>query len=188
MKKTGPANISIGILGFASIAEGILALTAVYWLNHLDPDWWSVFLPNFSIVKSILFSMGIAVVCQFFGLAIYYFVPSYHRTVLEIMMPIFERMNLLSIAYLALLAGIGEEIFFRAFLQPLLGLFFTSIIFALLHCGLKRDLFAYGLFAFVVSLVLGYIFNYSGSLFIPIASHFFIDFLGGILLWQKMFH
>ena len=55
----------------------------------------------------------------------------------------------------ALGAGIGEEILFRGALQPVLGLWFTSIIFAIAH--IQYGFTPATILIFVISAVLGYI-------------------------------
>ena len=82
---------------------------------------------------------------------------------------------------LALASSVGEEIFFRGFLQPRLGLVATSVFFALAH-------FSYGSIAEVVvvlflSFALGFLFKRTGNLLAPIATHFtfnLINLLAGI--------
>jgi CAAX protease family protein len=64
----------------------------------------------------------------------------------------------------ALLAGFGEELFFRATLQPMMGLWLTSLLFALAHTGipLNRAKLAFASFIFVMGLLLGALFEQSG--------------------------
>jgi len=65
----------------------------------------------------------------------------------------------------ALLAGFGEELFFRAALQPLLGLWLTSLVFALAHTGVslfEPAKLAFASFVFVMGLLLGVLYEQSG--------------------------
>lgn len=64
----------------------------------------------------------------------------------------------------ALLAGFGEELFFRATLQPLLGLWLTSLLFALAHTGVSVNpaKLAFAAFVFVMGLWLGALYQQSG--------------------------
>jgi membrane protease YdiL (CAAX protease family) len=57
---------------------------------------------------------------------------------------------------LAIGAGIGEEILFRGALQPVLGIWFTSLLFAVVHVqyGLLNPA---TLVLFLLALILGYI-------------------------------
>lgn len=75
------------------------------------------------------------------------------------------KLNLLKIVFVSLCAGIGEELFFRAGLQPLLGLWPTSIIFVLIHGYLNPAnwrISVYGLFMVVVIAGMGYLYREIG--------------------------
>lgn len=74
-------------------------------------------------------------------------------------------------------AGIGEEVLFRAGLQPLMGIWPTSILFVALHgyIGPKNiKLSIYGLFLIIVSAGLGYLFKFVG-LYAAMVAHFIYD-------------
>jgi membrane protease YdiL (CAAX protease family) len=85
--------------------------------------------------------------------------------------------------WIALTAGFGEELLFRGALQPLLGVWFTSILFVVLHARAyrftsfsKRVLVqASGLL--VVSVTLGFIAKYAGLITAMIV-HAAIDIVG----------
>lgn len=64
----------------------------------------------------------------------------------------------------AVLAGFGEELFFRATLQPILGLWPTSLIFALAHTGIsfRPAKMAFAFFVFAMGLLLGTLYERSG--------------------------
>jgi hypothetical protein len=74
-------------------------------------------------------------------------------------------------------AGIGEEILFRAGLQPLIGIWPASILFVALHgyIGPKNiKLSIYGVFLIIVSAGLGYLFKFFG-LYSSVVAHFIYD-------------
>lgn len=77
--------------------------------------------------------------------------------------------------YLAVLSGFGEEIFFRAALQPWLGLWFTSIIFGLLHLSPGLKISSWTLWAAFSGLLLGWLFERTGSIWVPIYAHIFVN-------------
>lgn len=84
---------------------------------------------------------------------------------------------------LALGSGIGEEIFFRGYLQARIGLLASSTIFALAHVN-------YGsisevVVVFALSLALGAVYRASGNLLAPIAGHAtfnFVQLVAGMML------
>ena len=91
------------------------------------------------------------------------------------------RLNFFQLALIAALAGIGEELFFRGLLQlgmsgflnnVWLAVLITSLFFGLAHAVTLTYFF----FAFLASLYLGFLFEYTGNLIVPIAVHALYDF------------
>ena len=80
------------------------------------------------------------------------------------------------IIFLSFCAGFGEEMFFRAFLQPHTGIWLTSIIFVVLHGYLnpKRPIFFYGLFLIFDIAGMGWLFDNVGP-WTAVTAHFLID-------------
>jgi hypothetical protein len=81
--------------------------------------------------------------------------------------------------YISVCAGVGEEVFFRAALQPLLGIWVCSFVFVAIHLyfsfkSWKINLFGIALTLFIV--VLGWGFE-TFSLWHAIAGHFAYDFV-----------
>lgn len=86
------------------------------------------------------------------------------------------------IIHISLVAGITEEFLFRAAIQPLIGIWFTSLLFIGIHgyIRLKTPIhFFFTLFTFLLSMMLGYLFIYSG-IFAAMAAHAVYDM---IVLW-----
>lgn len=68
-------------------------------------------------------------------------------------------------ALVALFAGLSEELFFRATLQPMLGIWLTSVLFVLAHLGIGRfnhAKAAFGAFVFSMSVLLGFTYEQVG--------------------------
>lgn len=83
---------------------------------------------------------------------------------------------------LSLFAGAGEELLFRGALQPVLGIWLTSVIFVGIHGYFKFDSAGHLLFGgvmFGLSLLLGVLFEYVG-LASAMAAHAVYDM---IMLW-----
>jgi len=81
------------------------------------------------------------------------------------------------IVVLAFASSIGEEIFFRGALLPVIGLVASSAIFALLHIGPKARYLPWTIASFVVGLLFGQLFRWSGDLTGPVLAHFTVNFL-----------
>lgn len=85
--------------------------------------------------------------------------------------------RLVDIVFIAACAGIGEELLFRATIQPVLGIWLTALLFVALHGYLSIHnwpLTIYGIFMVFVAAGLGYLFREAGII-AAIAGHFAID-------------
>ncbi len=83
----------------------------------------------------------------------------------------------LHIFFYSICAGVGEEILFRAAIQPLIGIWPTAIIFVLLHGYINFNHFStslYGVFLIFVSAGFGYLDIFFG-IAAPITAHFMYD-------------
>lgn len=96
---------------------------------------------------------------------------------------------ILNLIFISLFAGIGEELFFRGILQrliirafknPWMGIVVTAAIFSAFHFQF------FGFFPrFLLGIVLGAIYWYSGSLWTSILAHFFYDGFIIVLTYLK---
>ena len=82
---------------------------------------------------------------------------------------------------LAATAAIGEEILFRGALQPIFGIFWTSIFFAILHT--QYTLTPAVLLIFGVSLAFGWVRQRYGTV-AAIVAHFVYNFIPFLLFWS----
>lgn len=81
------------------------------------------------------------------------------------------------IVYVSLVAGISEEILFRGAIQPVIGIWLTSILFIGVHGYIRMQSakhVLYSLFTFVLSCMLGGLFIYIG-LISAMTAHFIYD-------------
>jgi len=72
---------------------------------------------------------------------------------------------------LALVSGLGEELFFRGALQPAVGLWGASLLFGLAHFVPRRALAPWAVFAALVGFLLGGLYVATGSLIAPVVTH-----------------
>jgi MFS family permease len=86
---------------------------------------------------------------------------------------------ILNLIFIALMAGIGEELFFRGVLQrmfirwfrnPWVGILLTAVLFSAIHMQ-----FLGFIPRFLMGVLLGAIYWYSGSMWVTIAAHFVYD-------------
>lgn len=76
---------------------------------------------------------------------------------------------------LALASGIAEEMLFRGALQPVVGLFWASLIFGACHFLPRRELVAWSVYAVLMGLALGWLYEWTGQLLAPIAAHTLVN-------------
>jgi len=110
--------------------------------------------------------------------------------VLEQLGPMLAGQPLTGLAALAAVAGISEEVLFRGVIQPGLtrwlpagtALLVTSLLFGLVHFASRT----YVIFAALMGLYLGALFQLVGNLFPPIVAHATYDFVA--LVWVARRH
>lgn len=76
---------------------------------------------------------------------------------------------------LALASGIGEEMFFRGALQPVVGLFWASVLFGACHFLPRRELALWSLYAVAMGLAFGLLYEVTGQLAAPIVAHALVN-------------
>ena len=99
----------------------------------------------------------------------------------QAVLPFFAPLPWWGLALLALLAGAGEELLFRGFLQPVLsrplgaagGLLVASVLFGLVHWITPF----YALFAAILGVYLGALFLFTDSLLAAAVAHAVYDFV-----------
>ena len=111
------------------------------------------------------------------------------REMEENILPIFSSTKLIDLAFIAFFAGVGEELFFRGWMQTvlvektgvLIGILITSAIFGLLHYLST----AYAVYAFIMGIYLGVIYHVSGNLYIVMVIHAIYDFVALAYLFKR---
>jgi membrane protease YdiL (CAAX protease family) len=87
-----------------------------------------------------------------------------------------HELNSREIFTLAVASAIGEELFFRGALLPVVGVFPSSVLFALLHVRAQPRFLPWTAMSFILGLGMGAMFVHLGDLSGPIAAHFVINF------------
>ncbi|MGE0041201.1 MAG: lysostaphin resistance A-like protein [Vicinamibacterales bacterium] len=94
----------------------------------------------------------------------------------EVLVPLFGVGSVAGSVVIGTAAGVGEEWFFRGFLQPLVGWVGASVLFGAAHVGGRRFA-ALGVWAAVMGMVLGGLADWSGGLIAPMVAHGTYDVL-----------
>lgn len=104
----------------------------------------------------------------------------------EVIRPVFSTCSWLDLALISLLAGVGEELLFRAVIQgalgdwlgPWIGLLLASLLFGVVHWITPT----YALLAAVMGAYLGWAWLASGNLLVAIVAHAVYDWLALLIL------
>jgi membrane protease YdiL (CAAX protease family) len=108
----------------------------------------------------------------------------------RLVLSLFRGASLPELALVAVLAGIGEEMLFRGLIQtwltsalnPALAILITAALFGLAH-AISRS---YVAFAFLLGVVLGYLYYVTGSLAAVMVAHAVYDFVA-LTLGMRLF-
>jgi len=85
------------------------------------------------------------------------------------------------LALICLVVSVCEEVLFRAGIGGIIGPYWTSILFALIHVRYLQHWIMTGM-VFCISYGLGWMYEYTGTLWAPIVAHFLIDFVMGCII------
>jgi len=97
---------------------------------------------------------------------------------------LFSRISFPAVIAGGLLAGLGEETFFRGILQNEIGWIPAALLFALAHVGRGFNLFA--VWAIVEGLIFGWLYQLTGNLLVPMIAHGLHDAAG--MLFARYFY
>lgn len=89
------------------------------------------------------------------------------------------------VAVLALLSGVGEEVFFRGLLATLLGVVASSALFGLAHQLPGRSRWVWVAWATVAGLLFALVYRGTGSLVAPIVAHVLVNFVNLLQLRER---
>ena len=78
---------------------------------------------------------------------------------------------------LAAASALGEELFFRGALLPVVGLLPSSVLFALMHVRAQWRFLPWTIMSFIMGLAMGLMYMTIGDLSAPIVAHFTINLL-----------
>lgn len=144
------------------VSPCVLTVVAL-WL--LDETLWAEQIQAYSILSSLVYGVALALVSWLLLFVGVKNVPLFAAKTREMLAPIrqyLSGMESWQLVVVALMAGVSEELFFRALLQNytaqylpgLISILLVSIVFGLMHASSM----AYFIFAFVLSLIFGLVY------------------------------
>jgi membrane protease YdiL (CAAX protease family) len=97
-------------------------------------------------------------------------VSSVRRIYGDVLVPLFAPLGPRVAVFVGLSAGVGEELFFRGLLQPLVGVTLASLLFGLAHVA-GRGMVGFGIWATLMGAALGGLAVATGGLIAPMIAH-----------------
>lgn len=171
---------------FALAFETALAVVALALalLFGLQP-WLAIDFDTDALVLSILATAPMVVAVLALMQRRWNWVRTLRRIVEDHLLPLFHDAGPLAVFAVALMAGIGEELLFRGVIQaglegligPLTALAVASLLFGLAHALTT----AYFVLTCLMGLYLGWLYQATGNLLLPIMVHFLYDWV--VLAW-----
>ncbi len=158
------------------------AFGALIHHHFLSTTLFRVFFEGWPFWQQILLGLGFGIIASVVAWRIIQssILKDVRRFFIKLMKPFQFRIQ--DIFFISFCAGIGEELLFRASIQPIIGIWLTAIIFVMLHGYLSIrnwQLSIYGIFMVLVTVGFGYLFRYTG-IYSAIMAHAVIDIA---LLW-----
>ncbi|MGM0380907.1 MAG: CPBP family intramembrane glutamic endopeptidase [bacterium] len=176
-----PGDIANHITTSLIIFEGLIGLVGIAAGVWLEIPWADSFTYN---LRSLLIGAGAGLVMFLVHLLIMFpgkeKNPLYrwiYRPFARALLKPLKLLGLEDIFLVACISGIGEEIFFRGFLQWQFGIVPASIIFGIIHVWGKKAI-PYALYATAMGFYLGGLYIYTGNLWTPILAHLLNNLFG----------
>jgi len=171
-------------------AEGGLLVLGMILLRFSQLEAWTKFnISWWSTASALLLCLPMLTLLFFFDRSNWELMIRFRHEFDEKIIPIFANNKLPDLIVIALLAGVGEELFFRGWLQNFListieiwlGILIASAIFGLFHYLSGT----YAIYAGLTGLYLGVIYQVSGNLYIVMAIHALYDFIALVYLLRQ---
>lgn len=164
------------------LTQGLILLLASLLMWWKDISLWQLLKP-FPHAGATIVTYGI--LCAAFVLLVDVtltrFVPEHVTDDGGVNEKIFAGRPIWHIAVICLVVAICEELLFRGAIQYMIGAYWTSIVFAVIHVRYLRHWLMTSI-VFAISYALGWIYMQTGTIITPIIAHFAIDFVLGVYL------
>lgn len=154
----------------------VIAWAILWWQDRLNWDLWRI-----ESGTVWLWGIGTGIVIVGVDLILSRLFPRFMVDDGGINEKLFRNRPLWHILVMTSVIAICEELLFRGALQPVLGLFWTSVIFTLIHFRYLAQ-WMMTVVVFFISLALGALLLVTDSLIAPTVAHFVVDFTLGVLL------
>ncbi len=175
----------VSLLKLAVFFEGILAM--IFLIEKSLNKSFQFFLPG---LNEVLFALLLSQLLFVFNSILVR--ASFKREwgvfqdfITEMIYPLASQLGIFSALVVSLFAGVGEELFFRGFLQPKIGIISTSILFGLVHFLFNlRKYYLIACLYIVIGFLFGFVYELFDSLWAPVIFHCVYDF-SALLYFKK---
>ena len=131
-------------------------------------------------------SIGVATACGTVasGILLFRLVPALRKLSDELAPLLVDGARGRDLVLVSVASGVGEEVFFRGALQPVLGIVVASLLFGVLHLGPDRRYLIWTLWAIGAGFLFGFLYLWTGGLLAPITAHVLHN-AATLLLWRR---
>lgn len=181
-KQPGAAFVRVALIFY-----GLMAAAALIWIWLRTGEPLEPLIPNAARSRPIteaglfLSAFLLNMVFDLKGPEWWNSIQKFQHSLKEVLVPLTWPQILL----LSLSSAAAEELLFRGALQPVVGLIPASIIFALSHFPLKREMWIWPFYAFAMGLILGLLKLWGGDIWTAVLLHFGINFVSLSLLSRR---
>ena len=130
-------------------------------------------------------SVGVVVACGtvISGLVLYRLSPVLRKISGELAPHLVDGARKRDLVLVSVFSGMGEEVFFRGALQPVIGLVAASLLFGAVHIGPDRRYLVWTLWAAGAGFLFGALYLWTGGILAPVTAHVLHN-AATFLLWR----
>jgi CAAX protease family protein len=156
-------------------ALGAMAIGWAAWRGHANLYTYAPRHPLWMVASPLIgFAFGMAIV---FLSRLAVRSTEWARTLHREFHAVVHELSSKEIFLLALSSALGEEMFFRGALLPVVGLLPSSVLFALMHVRAQWRFLPWTIMSFIMGLAMGAMYMTIGDLGAPVLAHFTINLL-----------
>jgi len=176
-----PVAVTLGFEAGLGVVALLLAL-----LFGLEP-WLTLRFTPEALLHSLLGTVAMTAAMLTLMQMRWAWIQELERIVRDVLLPLFRNAGPIALGVISLAAGVGEELLFRGVIQlgltgpvgPTAALLLASFLFALAHAVT----IGYFGITFVMGLYLGWLYQATDNLLVPILVHFLYDWV--VLSWYR---